>query len=92
MAVGAVYVFAMLRNKEALLMTVGTSRGNWSRCVFTHLTFVLTAPVPVSSNGQPPAASPERALRILKYVQELSGPFGASIAFENSVEVIQVRH
>jgi hypothetical protein len=47
---------------------------------------------PVSKNGQPLAASPEQALRILKVVQELSGPFGTSIAIENGVGVIQVHH
>jgi hypothetical protein len=46
---------------------------------------------PVSRNGEPLAASPQQAVRILKLVQDLSKPFGASIEIENGVGVIRVR-
>jgi len=47
---------------------------------------------PVSRNGEPLAASPQQAVRILKLVQDLSKRFGASIEIENGVGVIRVRH
>ena len=45
---------------------------------------------PVSKVGNPSAASPEMARRVLEKVQTLSKPFGTTIAIENGVGVIHV--
>jgi poly-gamma-glutamate synthesis protein (capsule biosynthesis protein) len=45
---------------------------------------------PVSKAGLPMTPSPEEAQRILKFVQELSKPFGTKISIEDNVGVIRV--
>jgi poly-gamma-glutamate synthesis protein (capsule biosynthesis protein) len=45
---------------------------------------------PISKVGNPAAASPEMARRVLEKVQTLSKPFGTKIAIENGVGVIRV--
>jgi poly-gamma-glutamate capsule biosynthesis protein CapA/YwtB (metallophosphatase superfamily) len=79
-------------NKEALLTTSRYEQGQLVEVRLYPVDLGIDGTRPVSRNGQPLAASPEQALRILKVVQELSRPFGTSIAIENGVGVIQVRH
>jgi poly-gamma-glutamate synthesis protein (capsule biosynthesis protein) len=79
-------------NKEALLTTSRYEQGQLVEVRLYPVDLGIDGTRPVSRNGQPLAASPEQALRILKVVQELSVPFGTSIAIENGVGVIQVRH
>lgn len=45
---------------------------------------------PISKVGNPSAASPEMARRVLEKVQVLSKPFGTRIAIENGIGVIRV--
>jgi poly-gamma-glutamate capsule biosynthesis protein CapA/YwtB (metallophosphatase superfamily) len=78
-------------NKEALLTTSRYEEGKLVEVRLYPVDLGIEGTRPVSRNGQPLAASPEQALRILKLVQELSRPFGTSIAIENGVGVIQVR-
>ena len=45
---------------------------------------------PISRVGNPSAASPEMARRVLEKLQTLSKPFGTSITIENGMGVIRV--
>jgi len=79
-------------NKEALLTTSRYEQGQLVEVRLYPVDLGIDGTRPVSRNGQPLAASPEQALRILKVVQELSKPFGTLISIENGVGVIHVRH
>jgi poly-gamma-glutamate capsule biosynthesis protein CapA/YwtB (metallophosphatase superfamily) len=79
-------------NKEALLTTSRYEEGKLVEVRLYPVDLGIDGTRPVSRNGQPLAASPEQALRILKLVQDLSKPFGTSIAIENGVGVISVHH
>jgi poly-gamma-glutamate capsule biosynthesis protein CapA/YwtB (metallophosphatase superfamily) len=79
-------------NKEALLTTSRYEGGQLVEVRLYPVDLGIDGTRPVSRNGQPLAASPEQAVRILKLVQDLSKPFGTSIAIENGVGVILIRH
>ena len=78
-------------NKEALLTTSRYEGGQLVEVRLYPVDLGIDGTRPVSRNGQPLAASPEQAVRILKLVQDLSKPCGTSIAIENGVGVISVR-
>ena len=79
-------------NKEALLTTSRYEEGQLVEVRLYPVDLGIDGTRPVSRNGQPLAASPQQAERILKIVQDLSRPFGTSIAIENGVGVILVGH
>jgi poly-gamma-glutamate capsule biosynthesis protein CapA/YwtB (metallophosphatase superfamily) len=78
-------------NKEALLTTSRYEGGQLAEVRLYPVDLGIDGDRPVSRNGEPLAAAPEQAQRILKLVQELSKPFGTAIAIENNVGVIRVR-
>ena len=78
-------------NKEALLTTSRYEGGQLVEVRLYPVDLGIDGTRPVSRNGEPLAASPQQAVRVLKFVQDLSKPFGASIEIENGVGVIRVR-
>jgi poly-gamma-glutamate synthesis protein (capsule biosynthesis protein) len=78
-------------NKEALLTTSRYEGGKLVEVRLYPVDLGIDGTRPVSRNGEPLAASPQQAVRILKLVQNLSKPFGTSIEIENGVGVIHAR-
>ena len=77
-------------NKEALLTA---SRFEGGRLVEVRLypaDLGQDGARPISQAGNPTAASPEMARRVLEKLQTLSKPFGTRIAIENGMGVIRV--
>jgi poly-gamma-glutamate capsule biosynthesis protein CapA/YwtB (metallophosphatase superfamily) len=79
-------------NKEALLTTSRYEAGQLVEVRLYPVDLGIDGTRPVSRNGEPLAAAPQQAVRILKLVQDLSKPFGTPIEIENGVGVIRVRH
>jgi hypothetical protein len=78
-------------NKEALLATSRYEGGKLVEVRLYPVDLGIDGTRPVSRNGEPLAASPQQAVRILKLVQDLSMPFGTPVEIENGVGVIRVR-
>ncbi len=77
-------------NKEALLTASRFEGGKLVEVRLYPADLGQDGTRPISKVGNPSAASPEMARRVLEKVQTLSKPFGTRIAIENGVGVIRV--
>ena len=80
----------MADNKEVLLTTSHFEGGKLTEVRLYPADLGIEGTRTVSKAGVPMTPSPQQAQRILKLVQDLSKPYGTTIAIENNVGVIRV--
>jgi len=77
-------------DKEVLLTTSHYEGGKLTEVRIYPADLGIDGTRTVSKAGVPMTPSPEQAQRILKLLQDISKPFGTTIAIENNVGVIRV--